>query len=163
MQYIHTNSLNNDQKEQIRNLWNQEYPVNISFEAIEDFENYLSKLEHQNHIIVENEKKMIIAWYADFIRQEERYFVIIVSSQIQGKGYGKSLIEKAKLDNLELNGWVVEENVKYLKTNGEVYHSPIEFYRRMDFQIFPKITWQGNILKTIKITWNKANSSNKSA
>jgi len=97
MKYLNTTILNKTQKSQIKDLWNKEYPISIKHETQKDFENYLSNLTDQHHILIENENGEIKAWYFDFERDEERWFAMIVGSEIQEKGYGKGLINKGKI------------------------------------------------------------------
>ena len=154
MKYLNTTILNKTQKSQIKDLWNKEYPISIKHQTQEDFENYLSNLTDQYHILIENENSEIKAWYFDFERDEERWFAMIVGSEIQGKGYGAGLINKGKIKNSVLNGWVINSS-DYIKENAEEYKSPVEFYQKMGFQIFPEVKLETKVLKTIKIKWKK--------
>ena len=107
MEYIFTKILNKTQKEQLRILWNREYPVNIAHHNLQDFESYLEDLSDQRHILIADHYKMVKGWYFDFLREHERWFAMIIDTEIQRKGYGSSLLKEAKKNNVELNGWVV--------------------------------------------------------
>lgn len=156
MQYTYSNFLNERQKAQVRNLWNQEYPISIYHTTINSFERYLSTLEQQKHILLKNDSGLLLAWYVDFIRDDEVNFAIIVSAKAQGKGYGRLLIEKAKEYHTELNAWIVKDT-NYLKIDESVYTSPISFYEKLGFQILFDITLETETLKTVKIRWKKEN------
>ncbi|MCC6866903.1 MAG: hypothetical protein IT280_12185 [Ignavibacteria bacterium] len=49
MKIVKQTELNLKQKEEIFELWNDEYPEKLANKTIVDFENYLSKLTEQNH------------------------------------------------------------------------------------------------------------------
>ncbi len=152
MKYIRTNQLDQAQKTQIRELWNKEYPSAVSFSSLEDFENYLSNLAEQRHTLVQDENALVKAWYFDFIRDEHRWFAMIVDSKIQGMGYGGKLLDMAKKSNSALYGWIADSST-YEKQNGEVYKSPIAFYQKHGFQILSEIKLEVGEMKTIKIQW----------
>ena len=149
MEFKETNQLDSFYKEQVRLLWNQEYPFIICQKSTEDFEKYLSSLKDKNHILILKENKLL-GWYCDFRREGERWFAMILDKKIQGIGIGKKIIEKVKRKHKELNGWViVEEN--YLKENNEVYKSPFGFYKKLGFVIFEDKKLDSSILKAVKI------------
>lgn len=152
MKFLHINQLNDRHKSQVRALWNKEYPVNILHPTQADFDNYLNKLMDQRHILFENEKGVIKGWYVDFIREKERWFAMIVDTELQGKGYGRALLTKGKEYNVALSGWVVI-NSTYLRKDGKPYQSPLEFYKKMGFQVFPEVRLKSDVLETIKIKW----------
>ena len=76
----------------------------------------------------------MLAWYVNFIRNRKKWFVILLNSNIQGKGYGTQLINLAKKEESELNGWVIEHD-NDLKQNGEKYKSPLGFYLKNGFEV----------------------------
>lgn len=128
-----TKTLNSTQKEAIRLLWNSEYPINILHETIADTEQYLNKLTDQNHTFVYVDSGNIIAWYFDFIRDQERNFAIIVSNEHQKKGLGIELINLAKMNNSVLNGWVIISE-GHKRQNSKPYKLPLGFYQNLGFQ-----------------------------
>lgn len=154
MRIIKSKNLNSAQKQEIFELWNKEYPVNLQYTEISEFEDYLSKLKDQNHLLIIDENDKVKGWYFDFLRDNERWFVAILDSNIQGIKFGTKLIELAKRDNEELNGWVIYSST-YLKANGEAYLSPIEFYKKNGFNVLNKIELKNDQINTIKIKWSK--------
>lgn len=41
------------------------------------------------------------------------------------------------------------------KRSGEIYKSPLQFYQKNDFQIFPEYRLEIPILSVVKISWYK--------
>ena len=149
--------LSSEQKQEILDLWNEEYPANLQYNDISELDEYLKKFEDQNHMLLIDENDRVKGWYADFLRDDERWFLAILHSEIQGRRFGTQLIEMAKKANEELNGWVIKEEI-YLKRNGEMYRSPIEFYRKNGFEIFDQIQLKTEKVNAIKIRWSKRNT-----
>ena len=154
MNFVFTDKLSKTQKNQILAIWNKEYPSVIKLNSINDFETYLSNLRDQKHILITSESGEVKGWYFDFIRDKERWFTIIVDTEIQGKGYGKKLLFKGKEINSELNGWIINSS-DFKKENGEIYRSPVGFYRKNGFKIFPEIKFETDKSTTIKIKWKR--------
>ncbi len=152
MTFLETVILNASQKEQIRALWNKEYPVNIMHKHPADFEKYLSNLVDHRHILIVDDNDNVEGWYTDFVREEARWFAMILATEIQGKGYGSELLKRGKANNTELNGWI-SNSPDYKKANGKPYRLPNEFYKKNGFEILPEIKFETPVLKTIKIKW----------
>lgn len=155
MNYISTQILTTLQKLQIIDLWNDSYPVSIRHNGVESFDNYLAKLTDQNHILLLDKKDTVKAWFFDFIRENERWFAMIVSPELQGKGIGSRLLCLGKAFNKGLNGWTVYDT-KYEKADGRPYRSPVDFYIKNGFKIHPEIVWETPVMNSMKITWKKA-------
>ncbi len=149
MYFFKTNSLNLSKKEALKNLWNAEYPKIIQHKSIDDFDRYLNSLSQVNHTLV-LENNSVLGWFASFLRDDEYWFLMILHRQIQGKGIGKQLIEKAISEYTTLNGWVVTNN-DYQKTDGTLYKSPMGFYKKLGFTFFEDIVLDSSGLKAIKI------------
>lgn len=154
MNLLQTTSLSENQKLQLFQLWNAEYPVNLSYASINDFENYLSKLEKPKHFLFESETNEIKAWAFTFDRENERRFAIILSQDMQGKGIGKQLMEIIQTQENALSGWVVDHN-NYTKTNGEVYVSPLGFYEKCGFTLISHSRLEMDMISAVKIFWKK--------
>ena len=88
MKIIKTTSLTKDQKNTLRNLWNNEYPMALNFMAFSDFEKYLKPLNNQVHFFLLNDKNQIQGWSFTFSRDKEKWFLIILDSKIQRNGFG---------------------------------------------------------------------------
>lgn len=154
-----TKTLNSTQKEAIRLLWNSEYPINILHETIADTEQYLNKLTDQNHTFVYDDSGNIIAWYFDFIRDQERNFAIVISSEHQKKGLGIELINQAKKNNSVLNGWVIISQ-GHKKQDGKPYKLPLQFYQKLGFQTLQEEK-EIHGLRLIKIRFEELFTDNK--
>lgn len=152
MRFIKTRKPGLRQKEQLLRLWNNEYPRELKYKGISELDEYLGKLEDLKHILLVNENDQIKGWYADFIRDDERCFLAIVDSELQGKGYGRNIIEIAKKANKELNGWVIDTE-GYLKANGQPYRSPVAFYRKQGFQVIGNIRLKTEKISAVRIRW----------
>ncbi|MFN6074914.1 MAG: GNAT family N-acetyltransferase [Fluviicola sp.] len=139
-------------KEQIRAIWNNEYPLSIAHATLESFENYLSSLENPTHFLV-LENDSIVAWGVTFDRENERWFALIIDRNFQGKGFGKELLQQMKLKESFLNGWVVIKNDS-LRSDGTPYPLPLDFYLKNGFQKTEHI-FETEIFTTQKITWTK--------
>lgn len=139
---------------EIRALWNKEYPKVIQENSQEKFQAYIDKLEDARHVLVLDKRNRVQGWYADFNRENDRWFVLILSAKTQGKGFGRKLIERAQKRHKRLNGWAIFAN-NYQKADGSFYHSPIGFYEKLGFQIRWDIVFETAIMKTLKIEWRQ--------
>ncbi|SNR14600.1 GNAT family N-acetyltransferase [Tenacibaculum jejuense] len=149
MEFIKVSTLHYNEIQSLKELWNAEYPECIRYNTTNEFNNYLDSLIKVNHVLVK-ENNTIVGWYADFEREEERWFLMILNQKTQGKGIGKHLISNAKQNHSILNGWVVTNN-DYKKSDGTLYKSPIGFYKKLGFTFFEDITLNSSGLKAIKI------------
>lgn len=141
-------------KSQILELWNNEYPEKLNYKSVADFDVYLKNLTEQSHIVLVDENKNVKGWYFDFMRQDKKWFAIIIDSAQQGKGFGTKLLHLAKNKETELNGWVIDRK-EGKKRNGEAYTSPLAFYLKNGFQVIPEIRLELETLSAIKIQWNR--------
>ncbi len=154
MQFIQTNILSIPQKKAILKLWNQEYPKRISYKDLSDFEKYLEALTKQSHILMIDEKQEIKGWYFDFIREGEKWFAMILDSNVHGNGFGTELLNLAKEKETVLNGWAVDHNNDQ-KQNGEIYKSPIGFYLKNGFKVISEIRLELEQISAVKIKWER--------
>lgn len=154
MNFIKTNILTKNQKEQIIDLWNNEYPEKLKHQSLESFDIYLRNLNEQSHILLIDNKQRVNGWYFDFIRENEKWFAMILNSELQGKGFGTKLLNEAKRKENELNGWVIDHNYD-IKQNGEFYQSPIKFYEKNEFKIINGIRLELDMISAVKIKWRK--------
>lgn len=154
MKTITTNSLDKLQKKVIFELWNAEYPKNLTHKYLSDFENYLNALTDQHHLLLIDKNSAIKGWYFDFDRNNEKWFAMILATEIHGKGFGTLLLKEAKKRESILNGWVIEKTY-YLKQNGDFYVSPVPFYLKNGFQLMSDIRLELEHLSAVKITWKK--------
>lgn len=155
MRFTREKKLTKGQREEILELWNNEYPANLQYKDIAELDAYLLGLADQNHILLVDPNHKIRGWYADFIRNKERWFLTIFSAEFQGRKLGTQILDLAKERNEELNGWVIDSD-RYRKANGEAYHSPVEFYRKNGFRILPSVQLRNDTLSAIKVQWVKS-------
>lgn len=156
MKFIKQIELSENDKTEILELWNNEYPEKLSYQSITEFDNYLSKLGEQSHILMKCENQGIKGWYFDFVRDNEKWFAIIIDSNFHGQGFGKKLLELAKSKENELNGWVIDHN-KDKKKNGESYNSPLNFYLKNGFEKIVKSRLELDKISAVKIKWKNKN------
>jgi len=154
VRFIKRKNLSLDQKRALFELWNSEFPKNLQYADIVELEKYISRLNDPVHILLTDENDKIKGWCAHFIRDDERWFLAILNSDIQGKKFGTQIIELAKQGNAELNGWIINSD-EYIKANGESYKSPSDFYKKQGFQILEKVTLKTDQISAIKIKWCK--------
>lgn len=154
MEFIQRSSLSESEKLEILELWNNEYPEKLSYQSKEEFDEYLNKLTEPCHILLKDPAKKIRGWYFDFIRENERWFAIILDSGIHGKGLGTKILELAKQKESELNGWVIDHDREKRK-NGKVYHSPLDFYLKNGFKMLTKSRLEMDKISAVKIKWRK--------
>jgi len=142
------------EKQTLFKLWNSEYPDKIIYSELSEFENYLNELSDQEHYFLLNDKNEILGWAFTFMRNEENWFAIIVSSKIHRKGFGTILLDELKKNNAVLNGWAVDHQNE-IKKNKEKYISPIVFYVKNGFFVNQKIRIENNKISAVKIIWKK--------
>lgn len=154
MKIVRQTELNNKQKEKILELWNNEYPEKLAYNSIADFENYLNKLTEQNHYLLVDENEKINGWATTFIRENEKWFAIIVSEKLHGKGFGTKILNELKNNENALNGWVIDHNSDK-KINGNFYQSPLKFYLKNGFKTLAETRLELEIMSAVKIKWTK--------
>ena len=154
MKITNTHQLSQEQKEQILQLWNNEYPEKLAYKSIDGFENYLEKLNDVNHFLLMNDDEKIQGWAITFERENETWFAIILSENLHGKGWGTKVLNELKQHKNELNGWVID-NSNDKKFNGSFYKSPLEFYLKNEFEVLSEIRLELEIMSAVKIKWKK--------
>lgn len=152
MNFKETESLSLEERVQIRNIWNNEYPKVLYQEKQETLDSEIKTLKNARHTLVVDEQQNVQGWYADFDRDEARWFLIILSASSQNKGIGTKLLQKAQQQNESLCGWVIFSDT-YKKADGTFYKSPLAFYQKLGFKIHRKILFQSEIMETLKVEW----------
>ncbi|ESU28770.1 hypothetical protein FLJC2902T_13660 [Flavobacterium limnosediminis JC2902] len=151
---VEQTNLTEEQKLQLFDLWNEEYPVKLNYPSLSDFENYLDKLDNKTHFLLTDENQQILGWALLFERENEIWFAIIIDASLQGKGFGSKLLERLKSKTDTLNGWVIDHN-NDKKNDGSAYKSPINFYIRNQFKTNNTIRLELDIISAVKIEWTK--------
>ncbi len=154
MEFIKRSSLSVSEKLEVFELWNNEYPEKLSYKEKGEFDTYLKNLMEQSHILLVDIDKKIKGWYFDFKRENEKWFAIILDSEIHGKGLGTKILELAKEKENELNGWVIDHN-RDKKRNGELYNSPLNFYLKNGFEKSVIDRLELKNISAVKIKWRK--------
>jgi GNAT superfamily N-acetyltransferase len=147
-----TSTLDDTQKAQIYDLWNREYPANIGYDAISDFDVYLGELSEQTHYLVTNGSDQIVGWMFTFVRDGAFWFAIIIDSSAQGKGLGTQLLNKIKIGSRQLNGWTID-HYNDMKKDGSPYRSALPFYLKNDFTVCPDTRLNTEKVTAVRITW----------
>ena len=154
LKIITTTSLTEEQKTQVLDLWNREYPEKLCYNSLADFNEYLERLtEHKNFLLINNENK-ILGWAFTFKRENEKWFAIILAEEIQGQGFGRKMLDHLKEHESVLNGWVVDHHYD-LKRNGQFYKSPLIFYKKCHFKILTDQRIELPKISAVKIKWAK--------
>ncbi|HEX7869633.1 MAG TPA: hypothetical protein VF455_05905, partial [Chryseobacterium sp.] len=78
----------------------------------------------------------------------------ILSENLHGKGRGTKVLNELKQNKNELNGWVIDHS-NDRKINGEFYKSPLEFYKKNEFEVLSDIRLELEIMSAVKIKWTK--------
>ncbi len=154
MRIVNQSGLNNQQKRKIFDLWNNEYPVQLVYKSMNDFETYLNKLIAATHYLLVEEDEEIKGWTATFIRDDEKWFVLIIAKALQGKGFGTKMLTKLKEKEDILNGWVIDHS-SAKKSNGDIYLSPLGFYKKNEFTVMHEKRLGLPNLSAVKIKWIK--------
>jgi hypothetical protein len=154
MKITNTHQLNQEQKEQVLQLWNNEYPEKLAYKSIDEFESYLEKLNEVNHFLLLNDDEKIQGWAITFERESETWFAIILSENLHGKGWGTKVLNELKQNKKELNGWVIDHS-NDKKLDGNFYRCPLEFYLKNNFQVLYDIRLELEIMSAVKIKWKK--------
>jgi hypothetical protein len=154
MNLVETKELTPVQKEAIRRLWNKEYPAKLALATPKDMDDFLSSLTDPGHYLLADDKGNIYAWAAVFIRDQAKWFVIIIDSMYKKHGLGRMLLNRLKQNNTVLNGWVIDHD-KDLKQNGEAYLSPLGFYLKNGFTVHAATRLELDKISAVKISWSK--------
>ena len=153
---IRTTKLNEQAKQQVLDLWNNEYPVNLSFNNLTEFDNYLQNLTELKHFLLTINTGLILGWAITFDRDGEKWFAIILFEKIKGRGYGRKMLDELKKIEPILNGWVIDHN-NDKKKNGLTYFSPLKFYAKCGFEIQTDSRLELDKISAVKIKWMKGN------
>lgn len=152
MRIVQKDILSIEEKEVLRELWNNEYPARLHLKTLEDFDLYLEGLLNTKDYLLFDDSDKINGWAFTFLRENENWFAIILDSKIQGKGNGSLLISELKKNNTILNGWVTDHENE-VKQNNEVYKSPMLFYMKHDFTILTETRIENEKMSAVKINW----------
>lgn len=153
MKIVLVKELSLSQKEAVLRIWNEEYGEKQE-KTMEGYEEYLGKLGNVQHFLMFDEADALFGWAATFDREGERWFAIIMDGSVQGKGYGRQLLNALKEHEPILNGWVTDHG-RDVKRNGLPYKSPIGFYLKNGFEVLSDVRLETEELSAVKIWWEK--------
>lgn len=71
----------------------------------------MDNLTQKAHYLLLNDENNIEGWAVTFIRENEKWFAIIISGKLHGKGIGTMMLNKLKDDEDTLNGWVIDHDL----------------------------------------------------
>ena len=154
MKILQKIEINEQEKQQVFELWNNEYPEKLAYNNLLEFDNYLKNLSYLNHYLLLSDENLINGWALTFERESQKWFAIIVSEKFKGKGFGKKLLTKLKESENILNGWVIDHN-NDKKKDGQAYISPLKFYEKCGFEIQKESRLELDIISAVKIKWTK--------
>lgn len=154
MKITTTHQLNLVQKEQVLQLWNNEYPEKLAYKNMAGFESYLENLNEVKHFLLANNDEKIQGWAITFKRENETWFAIILSENLHGKGWGTKVLNELKQNKKALNGWVIDHS-NDKKRNGSFYKSPLDFYLKNGFEVLSDTRLELKIMSAVKIKWKK--------
>ena len=152
MKIVEQNELSTEQKSRIVEMWNAEYPSSLVHSGISSFEDYLNKLGDQKHFLLVDEAGEISGWAMIFVRDEAKWFAIIIDSKLQGKGFGIKLLDALKAAENHFYGWVIDTD-DFRKANGEKYRSPLGFYKKIGFIVHEDEKLIKENISGVKIEW----------
>ncbi|MBL4708404.1 MAG: GNAT family N-acetyltransferase [Flavobacteriales bacterium] len=161
MKIVDTKILSDSHKKDIYTLWNKEYPKNLSYSKLSQFDDYLRKLDEQSHLLLIDEQEKIKGWYFSFDRANEHWFAMILDTSIQGNGWGTKLLNTAKEKDSILNAWGIDHS-NDVKQDGTPYSSPIEFYLKNGFEIISSERLELDHISAVKIRWDNSFSHSPS-
>ena len=157
LKIITTTILSEEEKAQVFDLWNREYPEKLCYNSLADFNDYLEKLADQHHFLMINNENKVLGWALTFDRENERWFAIIIADEMQDQGFGRKMLNHLKEQESFLNGWVIDQDTNQ-KKNGKRYRSPLKFYEKCDFEILASQRIELPKISAVKIKWTKPKS-----
>jgi len=150
-----TTELTEKIKNQVFDLWNSEYPEKLAHNNLTEFDNYLNSLNNLTHYLLTAGNDEIFGWALTFDRENEKWFAIILSETIKGKGFGRKMLDRIKINEPILNGWVTDHS-GYKKKNGQPYISPLKFYEKCGFEILNDVRLEHDKISAVKIKWTNS-------
>jgi hypothetical protein len=154
MKIIEKEVLSLQDKEVLLQLWNNEYPKQLNYQTMDEFDLYLDALSEKNHYLLIDAKDKIKGWAFTFLRNDEDWFAIILNQDVQGTGKGSALINELKKNKDSLNGWVIDHE-NDMKQNKEQYKSPLLFYVKNGFVICTETRIENEKMSAVKINWKQ--------
>lgn len=147
--------LTDAEKIRVAALWSAEYPAEMAFSTVREFDAFLGTIQNHRHFIATTSDDEIAGWLVSFDRDGERWFSIIVDADFHGRRIGFGLLDAAFSRDRELNGWVVPID-GFPKRDGAAYRSPLGFYLKYGFHVVAGEKFAKYEIETVKIRMTKA-------
>ncbi len=80
MRLLQTFTLSADHHQQIRQLWNREYPERLKHDTDTSFAEYLQPLDNPRHMLLINDRDEVQGWLFVFERSGQDWFSMISRS-----------------------------------------------------------------------------------
>jgi len=154
MTFLQTSTLSPTQKENVLTLWNSVPPANIAHDSMESLAEYFTTLEDVVYTLTLDDTNRIVGWFADFNRDNGRWFAMLLDQSIHGKGVGSQLLTQVKSRYDEISGWVIDHD-KDIRLDGSPYISPVNFYLKNGFEIVSDVRLELDYLSCVKMRWRK--------
>lgn len=145
-------TLTTEYKEAILQLWNSEYPAQLQHADVASLDNYLGGLADVTHYFLMIDGAVAV-WAETFMRDGEKWFAIIANREMQGKGYGKEMMNMLLQKEPVLFGWVTDHD-RYKKADGSAYTSPLGFYKQLGFVVTDE-RLETEKLSAVRIVWKR--------
>ncbi len=150
MRIERASKLDNSRKSEIFRLWNTEYPKNLSYQSVSEFDAYIESLGGVQHFLLIDESDKIIGWAISFTRENGVWFALIIASAAQGNGYGELMLNTLKDNYPSLNGWVIDHS-NYMRSDDTPYKSPLGFYLKNGFKLVPNKSLKNDKISAVMI------------
>ena len=154
MEILKTYSLEPPQHQEVFELWNTEYPVHLGFATPSGLDQYLKSLPRLRYYLAPGTGNRLLGWAMVYGEEGENWFALTVRGDCQGQGKGTLLLDRLKEEHTSLNGWVIDHE-NDLRRDGQVYHSPLAFYLKNDFTVFPGSRLELPELSAVRIQWSR--------
>lgn len=152
MNIIEVTELSPGQKEEIYSLWNDAYPERLNYRNPDGLEDYLDTVHQKLHLLLLDEQQHIEGWFFLFERAGDNWFAMILSDKARGKGYGTRLLNEIKTKTAVLNAWVIDHD-NDRRMDGAVYPSPVGFYLKNGFTVYPEERFESLKMSAVKMQW----------
>ncbi len=151
---IHTQVLNQQQQLELLKCWNDVYPENLKFDDLSKLNSYFDGLQQVEYFLLIDSSIPAIAFSFRFIRDGELWLAMLMPTSMQGKGYGSILLEELTENKEMISVWVVDHD-RDVKSDGSLYHSPLQFYLKNGFEIQAGVRLELDAISAVKLVWRK--------
>ena len=140
---------------------NEEYPTILEPATLEHSEKWLRNPTRPSKYVTIRDKSdnppslVGVLLFADHYDYPGcTWFSMVIKRDFQRRGLGRKLLEIVKSYSDELRAFCVEHN-NYVKADGSVYPSPLDFYKKHGFFVGKNILKTESGLECVEIVWKK--------